>query len=180
MVCLQCAKCGEEFKFRQTLLRHLMGHMEITPYLCAHCSHASRFKSCVRKHAAKMHSTSGNDNDVITDEIEEGKVKLLTNKLRIFYTPAAGGSIQQPQIAAADQAVLFNNHSLASLLAAAAAAQQQQQPSTSAAAALSEEEMEEEDASAGGEAARHIGTVADVDDDDEEYEDVIEMEEEDA
>ena len=36
-------------------------------------------------------------------------------------------------------------------------------------------------AAAAGEAARHIGTVADVDDDDdEEYEDVTEMEEEDA
>ena len=82
----QCAKCGEEFKFRQTLLRHLMGHLEITPYLCAHCSHSSRFKSCVRKHAAKMHNVIGDDNDVITDEVEVEKVKLLTNKLRVFYT----------------------------------------------------------------------------------------------
>ena len=118
-----------------------------------------RFKSCVRKHAAKMHNTAGNDADVITDDIEESKVKLLTNKLRIFYTLSGSGSgmfpgdrgleietqeeydeefhqaVPDPPSAAATlnhQAVILNSHhSLASLLAAAAAAQQQLAPAAS-------------------------------------------------
>ena len=114
----------------------------------------------MRKHAAKMHNTAGNDADVITDDIEETKVKMLTNKLRIFYTLSGSGSgmfpgdrgleietqeeydeefhqaVPDPPSAAAatlnHQAVILNSHhSLASLLAAAAAAQQQLAPAAS-------------------------------------------------
>ena len=106
-----------------------------------------------------MHNTAGNDADVITDDIEETKVKMLTNKLRIFYTLSGSGSgmfpgdrgleietqeeydeefhqaVPDPSSSAATlnhQAVILNSHhSLASLLAAAAAAQQQLAPAAS-------------------------------------------------
>ena len=80
----QCVKCLEEFKFRQTLLRHLMGHLDIAPYKCKLCQHTSRFKSCIRKHVSKAHDSSLDD--VHTDVVKLEKVKVLTTKMRIYYS----------------------------------------------------------------------------------------------
>jgi len=51
-----CTKCGQQFKWKQSLERHLMDHTGVRPHPCTQCKLTFKTSNSLKKHKLSVHS----------------------------------------------------------------------------------------------------------------------------
>jgi len=51
-----CITCGKQFKWKNSLERHMMNHTGLRPHPCGLCKRAFTTSSCLKKHKLSVHS----------------------------------------------------------------------------------------------------------------------------
>lgn len=80
-VLFKCDHCNQKFRYKSLLLRHLVSHTGLQPYICVHCGERFRSQNLRAQHESSCHQLS---------EVGESKVEPESGKESVTVLKAEG------------------------------------------------------------------------------------------
>lgn len=81
-VLFKCDHCDQTFRFKSLLMRHLVSHTGLQPYICVHCGERFKTQTKCAQHESSCHKLSG---------VEETKVPEPESEKQSVTVPKAEG-----------------------------------------------------------------------------------------